>query len=74
MKKIISLFAVLTAFIFTGCATPSQIDAGEEGVLVKKPYFFGQGGVESEPIKTGLTWTAFSKEVVRVNVKPFNIY
>ena len=73
MKKIISLFAILVAFMFTGCVTPSSVDAGEEAVLVKKPYFFGHGGVDSEPVKTGLVWTAFSTEVVRVNVKPYNI-
>lgn len=73
MKKIISVFAILVAFMFTGCVTPSSVDAGEEAVLVKKPYFFGHGGVDSEPVKTGLIWTAFSTEVVRINVKPFNI-
>ena len=58
--------------MFSGCLTPSSVGAGEEVVLVKKPWFFGHGGVEAEPVKTGLVWTAFSTEVVRVNVKPFN--
>ena len=64
---------LLVAISFSGCFTPSTIDAGEEGVLIKKPWFFGHGGVEPEPIKTGLTWTAFSTSVERVNVKPFSI-
>ena len=73
MRKIIGLCTILVALLFTGCVTPSSVDAGEEAVLVKKPYFFGHGGVDPESIKTGLVWTAFSTEVVRINVKPFNI-
>lgn len=73
MRKIIGLCTILVALLFTGCVTPSSVDAGEEAVLVKKPYFFGHGGVDQESIKTGLVWTAFSTEVVRINVKPFNI-
>ena len=67
------LLGLLVAISFSGCFTPSTIDAGEEGVLIKKPWFLGHGGVEPEPIKTGLTWTAFSTSVERVNVKPFSI-
>lgn len=67
------LLGLLVAISFSGCFTPSTIDAGEEGVLVKKPWFLGHGGVEPEPIKTGLTWTAFSTSVERVDIKPFSI-
>lgn len=74
MKHLISLLlSIFIAFNFTGCFAPSPIDAGEEGVMIKKPWFFGHGGVEAEPVKTGLVWTAFSTSVERVNVKPFNI-
>lgn len=70
--KSISLIFVIS-IMFSGCFSPSKVDAGEEAVLVKKPWFFGHGGVDEEPIKTGLVWTAWSTEVVRVDVKPFNI-
>ena len=73
MKIFNFIFATSLAFMFTGCFTPSSVGAGEEAVLVKKPWFFGHGGVEPESIKTGLVWTAFSTEVIRVNVKPYNI-
>lgn len=53
--------------------SPSSVDVGEEGVMVKKPWVIGHGGVDSESIRTGLVWTAWSTEVVRVNVKPFNV-
>lgn len=70
LKMILPLLVLLT---FTGCFSPSSVDAGEEGVMVKKPWIIGHGGVDSEPIRTGLVWTAWSTEVVRVNVKPFNV-
>lgn len=73
-KHLFSLvLATLVAFSFTGCFSPSSIGAGEEGVMIKKPWIFGHGGVEQDPIKTGLVWTAWSTEVVRVDVKPFNV-
>lgn len=74
MKKMLfSIALIAMMFSFQGCVSPSTIDAGEEGVLVKKPWVFGSGGVEAEPIKTGLTWTVWSTQVVRVDIKPFNI-
>ena len=53
MKKIISLFAISVAFMFTGCVTPSSVGAGEEAVLVKKPYFFGHGVSTLNQLKLG---------------------
>ena len=35
-------------------------DADEEAVLIKKPWFFGHGGVEEEPVTTGNTWCCWS--------------
>lgn len=67
------VLATLVAFTFTGCFSPSSVDAGEEGVMIKKPWVFGHGGVDKNPIKTGLVWTAWSTQVVRVDIKPFNI-
>ncbi len=71
--KILTVLSILVALTFTGCFSPSSVDAGEEGVMVKKPWIFGHGGVDASPIKTGLVWTAWSTEVIRVNVKPFNV-
>lgn len=68
-----TIFLISILINLTGCFSPSSVDAGEEGVMVKKPWVVGHGGVDSESIKTGLVWTAWSTEVVRVNVKPFNV-
>ena len=73
MKTIQTLIAIFAITLFTGCVSPSSIDAGEEGVLIYKPWIFGHGGVEATPIKTGLTWTVWSTKVERVTIKPFNI-
>lgn len=45
-------------------------DAGHEIVLVKKPLIFGHGGVDSEPVKTGLTVAAITTQGVDVYVQP----
>lgn len=71
MKKILLGIMLLGASMMnTGCFSPNSIDAGEEAVIIKQPWFFGHGGVEKEPVKTGLVWTAFSTSVARYNIKP----
>ena len=45
-------------------------DAGHEIVLIDKPWFFGHGGVESEPVKTGLTFGAPTTMGVDVYMQP----
>lgn len=62
----------IAGLLASGCS-PSPIDAGEEGVVIKKPWIFGHGGVSEKPIETGLAWTAWSTEVKRYNVKPIKI-
>lgn len=71
MKKILSV--ALMAIALSGCFSPSSVDGGEEGVMIKKPWIFGHGGVNSEPIKTGLTWTVWSTSVERYNIKPVKL-
>lgn len=66
--RIAFVFALAAFGCSTGCM--STVDAGYQGVLVKKPWVFGHGGVDKEPVATGLTWTAPTTEVVRVNIQP----
>jgi len=74
MKKIIASFMLIVGmFTFQGCLSPSSVDAGEEGVLIYKPWVFGHGGVDQTSVKTGLAWTVWSTSVERVNIKPFNV-
>jgi len=62
------LLAALAALV-TGCSTYGP-DAGEEVVLVKKPWFLGHGGVVDDPVKTGRTFTAMSTAGIYVNMQP----
>ena len=60
---------VLCAGFLTGCSQYAP-NAGHEVVLIEKPWFFGHGGVDPEPIKTGLTFTAFTTSGVDVYMQP----
>ena len=64
-----TLAVLLFASLATGCRMYSP-DAGHEIVLVKKPLIFGHGGVDSEPVKTGLTVAAITTQGVDVYVQP----
>ncbi len=57
-------------FLMTsGCALVA-IDAGHEGVLVEKPFFFGHGGVDPVPATTGRVTVALTTQVIDVDVRP----
>lgn len=73
--KLIKITAFLLAPIFlnTGCISLSSVDAGVEGVMTYKPWIFGDGGVDADPIKAGAIWTVWSTSVTRYNVKPRKI-
>lgn len=64
-KAIVSLCALSLA----GCSYASP-DAGEQAVLVRKPWFFGSGGVDMTPVSTGSKVVASSTDVVKVSVTP----
>ncbi len=46
------------------------IDAGHEGVLVEQPFFFGHGGVDPVPTKTGRLIVAPTTKVIKVDIRP----
>jgi len=65
--KLLAMIAPL--MLIAGCSMYSP-DAGHEVVLVEKPLIFGHGGVDSEPVKTGRTFTAITTEGVDVYMQP----
>jgi len=68
--RITALLAVAAIMLFSvGCSTVSP-DAGHQIVLIEKPYFFGHGGIETDPITAGRTVVAVSTEGVDVNMQP----
>lgn len=46
------------------------VDANEEGVFIKKPYFFGKGGVSEKPLLQGAEWRVFSTDFVKFTMSP----
>ena len=71
MKKFLYLLAVACVSIASLCScTKAAPNADEVGVLIMKPWFFGHGAVNPEPVKTGLTWCAPSTDVVYVKTTP----
>ena len=61
MKKFIFMTALLSIFMFTSCSL-ATVDGGQEGVFVLKPMFFGNGGVDENPLKEGSEWKAFTTD------------
>jgi regulator of protease activity HflC (stomatin/prohibitin superfamily) len=62
-------FTVAVALALSGCSVYSP-DAGHEVVLIEKPWFFGHGGVDAEPVKTGRTFTAITTDGIDVYMQP----
>ena len=65
--KTLPLLAIVT--LLTGCNSFSP-DAGHEIVLIEKPIFFGHGGVDAEPVKTGRTFGALTTDGIDVYMQP----
>ena len=63
------LVALMTMTLFGSCTTVSP-DYGQEGVKIHKPWFFGKGGVDMEPVETGLQYTWISTDYVIVTMVP----
>lgn len=69
MKRAKTLAVLLLAALVSACNSAAP-DPGREAVLVRKPMFFGAGGVDPTPIKAGLKWMAWTTEAVLVDVRP----
>ncbi len=72
-RSTLSLFALIVAAIAVGGCSPRGVDAGFEGVVVRKPTVFAwlyDGGVQREPVQPGTTWRAFSTEMYEVDRRP----
>ena len=67
MKKFIFMTALLSIFMFTSCSL-ATVDGGEEGVFIKKPLFFGTGGVDSKALTEGSEWKVFTTDYVIYSV------
>ena len=66
-KKI--CFILFTIVLVSSCTSVTP-NAGEEAVLIHKPWIFGTGGVDDTPIETGLEYTWLSTDYVIVSMLP----
>jgi hypothetical protein len=57
------LVALLATFSLTSCDL-CTVDGGEEGVFIKKPWFFGDGGVDHQALTNGSEWKVCSTDYV----------
>lgn len=69
VKRVKALILVLGLALLSGCHGPS-VSPGNEGVVIRQPWFFGHGGVADETQKPGLSWYAWSTSVVEVSTTP----
>lgn len=60
---------VMLALLIGGCSSYAP-DAGHQIVLVRKPWFFGHGGIDQTPVTTGRVWTAVTTQGVDVSMQP----
>ena len=68
MKKILfTMMAVFAAVSMTSCDL-CTVDGGEEGVFIKQPWFFGTGGVVTEPLTQGSEWKVWSTDYIKYSV------
>lgn len=68
MRKFYAILAVMFAAVtFTSCDL-CTVDGGEEGVFVKKPWFFGEGGVDHQALTSGSEWKVWSTDYIVYSV------
>lgn len=60
---------MVVAVLSTACGY-ARAGAGEEVVLVHKPWFFGHGGIDPEPVKAGSKLIAWSTSELSVGMQP----
>ena len=64
MKKIYFMLATMIVALFMTSCSLCAVDGGEEGVFIKQPLFFGDGGVQEEALTQGSEWKVFSTNFV----------
>ena len=75
MKKLILKVMPSLIMVFVLMSTISSChgvrpDADEESVLIKKPWFFGHGGVDNEPVETGCAWCVWTTSSETFKITP----
>lgn len=66
------MLSVLSLCLVAGLSSCINVapGAGEEAVLIHKPYIFGHGGIDDKPVETGRQYEWFSTSYVIVSMLP----
>ncbi len=67
MKNYFLVF--FSMLVLSSCSFVS-VEGGQEAVFIKKPWIFGSGGVDNDPLTQGLEWCALSTDNVKFSVVP----
>lgn len=71
MKKFLFMFALLVSAMMSMTSCHGVMpDADEEAVLIKKPWFFGHGGVDADPVTTGCEWCVWTTSSETFKITP----
>lgn len=68
MRKIYLFLVTFFVTLTMSSCSLATVDGGEEGVFIKKPLFFGSGGVDTNALTNGSTWKVFSTDYVVYSV------
>lgn len=70
MKRLNRLALVATVMLSGSGCTVVAPDAGQQAVLIDKPWIFGHGGVREQPVLPGLSYVWLSTHKIYVNMFP----
>lgn len=69
-SKFTKTFLLLFIFLSMGGCIRHGVGGTEEGVVIKKPWFFGAEGVMDEPVKTGSHFKFPTTDIVNMSMLP----
>jgi regulator of protease activity HflC (stomatin/prohibitin superfamily) len=70
MKKIEAVLVLYVLLLVANSCYRIKPGAGEEAVMIEKPFFFGDGGVDPAPVRSGSEWVAATTDYTMVDMKP----
>jgi len=73
MKKTITITLVVLLILYISIIQRVTVDAGMEAVIIKKPWFLKESGIEKKAISTGTIWAVRSTTIKLFSLKAFNI-
>jgi len=71
MKKIILGVIMILLSIYIIVIQKTVVEPDMEAIVIKKPWFYGEKGVEPNPIYTSTIWHVKSTDVKLFSLKPF---